>query len=150
MNCPRCDEGELREVTEPTVIRFPGRSIRVTATFLRCGACGKELWTPDQVRAAHTAAATEVRRSEGLLMPAQIRAIRKRLCLDQSSLEQLLRVGKKTVTRWETGQVFQSAAVDNVLRSLEQVPGLAENMAARNGVALRGPGRAGPAHQSAA
>ncbi|HEX8903924.1 MAG TPA: type II toxin-antitoxin system MqsA family antitoxin [Longimicrobiaceae bacterium] len=136
MECPRCGQDEMREVTEPAAIRFPGRSVSVDATFLKCGACGKELWRPDQVEAAHRAAATEIRRREELLMPEEIQALRKRLGLDQREFERLLRVGKKTVTRWETGQVFQSQGIDNVMRSLAEVPGLAANMAKRNGVRL--------------
>lgn len=130
MECPRC-AGEMREVTEPTTIRFPGRAVTVPAGFLRCGGCGKELWRPDQVEAAHRAAAALVRRDEGLLMPEEIRSIREELGLTQEEFEQLLRAGKKTVTRWETGEVFQARTADELMRVIRDVPGAAAYLAAR-------------------
>lgn len=133
MACPRCTSGEMREVTEPTVVRFPGRSVTVTATFLRCGSCGKELWRPGQVEATHRAAAAQVRRDEDLLMPEEIRSIRESLGLTQEEFERLLRAGKKTVTRWETGEVFQARTADELMRVIRDVPGAAAYLAARRG-----------------
>lgn len=126
----------MQEVTEPTVIRFPGRSVRVPATFLRCGACGKELWRPEQVEAAHRAAATIVRQTENLLMPEEIRAIRKDLKLTQGKFEELIGAGKKTVTRWETGEVFQSRVADEIMRVVRDVPGAASYLAKRRGISI--------------
>ncbi len=40
----------------------------------------------------------------GLLTPAQIRALRQRLGVTQKQISELLQIGDKTWTRWETGR----------------------------------------------
>ena len=54
-----------------------------------------------------------------------LRAIREGYGLTQDALEQLLRVGPKTVVRWERGTVCQSAAVDTLLAVLRDEPAAA-------------------------
>lgn len=60
--------------------------------------------------------------NEGLLPPADIKALRKRVGLTQPQVEQLLGAGLKTVTRWEKGAVIQNGAADTLLRLLRDVP----------------------------
>lgn len=126
--------GELEEASGRRVIQFPGRRVSVNAQFLRCEECGEVLLTPEQAQAARAAASAKIRRREDLLQPSEIRAIRERLGLTQRGFEQLLRVGPKTVARWEAGTVFQSKAVDNLLRVLAEVPDACTYLAQRAGL----------------
>lgn len=48
----------------------------------------------DKVKARHM----------GLLTPGRIKALRKRLDLTQPQISELLQIGEKTWTRWETGR----------------------------------------------
>lgn len=145
MKCSHCG-GHYEEVTEARVIHFPKRSATVDATFLRCSGCGDVVWTPAQVEGARLCASVKIRQKEGLLLPADIRHIREDLGLTQRAFERLLRVGTKTVVRWEGGTVFQSTAVDNILRAIRDMPGLAQHLAKQNGVRLPAPAlRASPA-----
>ena len=134
MNCS-CGNS-LKVVERERTVEFRGRSVTVPARYLQCEGCGELLVDPKDSTDANRRAADLVRREEGLLSSAGIRAIREQFGLTQREFEQLLRVGKNTVVRWESGTVIQSAAVDNTMRSLAEVPGLAKNMAARNGVRL--------------
>jgi HTH-type transcriptional regulator / antitoxin MqsA len=102
-----------------------------------CGACGERFYAHQQALASDRARAGALRRHEGLLPPDEIRAIRGRYGLTQDALERLIRVGPKTVVRWERGTVCQSAAVDTLLGILRDEPAAVARLAARAGVPVR-------------
>jgi len=140
MLCNRCG-GEYREVVKDRTVDFRGRSVTVPTRYLECIGCGEVLIRPQDSGDSSRRAADIVRREEKLLTSAEIRTIRERLGLTQHKLEEVLGIGVNTVVRWEGGTVIQSRLADNILRSLDEVPGLLENMAERNGVQLEGRSR---------
>jgi len=64
--------------------------------------------TLEQVKARHL----------GLLTPAQIKNLRTRLGLTQKQISQLLQIGEKSWTRWETGKERPSRSMNVLLRAL--------------------------------
>ncbi|MFL5384791.1 MAG: type II TA system antitoxin MqsA family protein [Longimicrobiaceae bacterium] len=124
----KCDcGGEYGEVTEPRSFRIHGRDVTVDATFLRCGQCDRAIWAPGQADELRRKAWNAIRDREGLLYPEEILALRTNLGLSQDAFERLLGVGKKTVTRWENGVIFPSAAANNLMKLLRLEP---QNVAA--------------------
>jgi HTH-type transcriptional regulator/antitoxin MqsA len=97
-------------------------SIPVRGLFAQCDTCGEVYFGPGEMDGVHRAAASVVREREGLLSSSEILALREDLGLTQAQLEQLLRVGPKTVVRWERGTVFQNRATDTLLRAIRDVP----------------------------
>jgi transcriptional regulator with XRE-family HTH domain len=65
------------------------------------------------------------------LQPGEILAIRESLGYSQARFEKLLRVGQKTVVRWEKGTVFQSATADQLMRLVRDVPAVADVLSGR-------------------
>lgn len=136
-SCPICD-GPMEQVTEEREFRIGSRSAEVLDEFLRCGDCGEELYTPAQLASTQTRAAEAIRLQEGLLLPAEIKALRQHLGLTQRQLEVLIRAGEKTVVRWERGTVFQNAMTDELLRIIRRFPQVAQYLADRRGLTLAG------------
>lgn len=112
------------------------RSAVVEDEFFRCLQCEEEFYEPGQMDAAMKKASNAIRADLGLLLPEEIESIRRSLDLSQADFEKLLGVGAKTVVRWEKGTVFQNQATDGLLRTLRDVPGVAEYLARRSGVAI--------------
>lgn len=54
----------------------------------------------------------------GLLLPEDIRLLRQRLRLTQRELGELLQIGEKSWTRWETGRQRPSRSINIILRAL--------------------------------
>jgi transcriptional regulator with XRE-family HTH domain len=54
----------------------------------------------------------------GLLTPEQIKGLRKRLGLTQPQISELLQIGEKTWTRWETGRERPSRVINVLLFAL--------------------------------
>jgi len=135
MNC-ECG-AEYKEVTEPRSFRIHGREVSVDATFLRCAGCGRAIWAPGQVDALRQKAWNAIRDREGLLYPEEILALRTSLRLSQEAFERLLGVGKKTVTRWESGVIFPSAAANSLMKLLRLEPRNVTALAGLNRVDVR-------------
>ena len=60
--------------------------------------------------------------AENLVLPSDVRRIRKKLGLNQQDAGQLLGGGPSAFNKYEKGQVLPSKAISNLLRVLEAVP----------------------------
>jgi len=57
-------------------------------------------------------------RCMGLLLPAELRAIRERLGLTQKQIADQLKIGEKSWSRWESGRHRQSQSMNLLVRAL--------------------------------
>ncbi|MDD5261806.1 MAG: helix-turn-helix domain-containing protein [Methylacidiphilales bacterium] len=69
---------------------------------------GHALGELDKVKARHM----------GLLTPEQIKELREHLDLTQKEISELLQIGEKTWTRWETGRERPSRSLNLLLQSI--------------------------------
>jgi putative zinc finger/helix-turn-helix YgiT family protein len=127
MNCVICGESAA-EIKELKKARYRAETVEVPKEFFRCGSCKEEFVTPGQMRLYVRAVKNEVRKQHGLLPPERIAAIRAKLELTQSELEDVLGTGPKMVVRWESGKVIQSRGHDNMLRLLERDPAVLKSL----------------------
>jgi len=128
--------GEGRLVTEPREITLGHWSVTVDDTFVRCLSCDERWYLPGQMAASQEKAAALIREKHHLMAPEAIRALRERMGLTQTALEQLLGVGPKTVTRWEKGSVVPSATANRLLALMESDPTTALKLCGTYGVSL--------------
>lgn len=130
IDCVVCPGHVSRVQTVVDVAVGKRDSVSVAGLFAKCDRCGEVYFAPGEMDAVHRQATDIIREREGLLRPDEIRAIRDGLGLTQAGLEQLIRVGPKTVVRWERGTTFQNRSTDTLLRALRDVPGLVDYLSA--------------------
>ncbi len=121
-SCPRCGAQmkETRGTIEQTV---NGEKMKVRAVPHRaCLACGEILLGWDESGRVLESAMRAYRAKHDLLSPEEIQALREELGLTQQALGRLLRLGRNTIWRWETGRVVQTASMDVLLRMLRDMP----------------------------
>jgi len=70
---------------------------------------GNALAEIDRVKARHM----------GLLSPEEIKALRFRLGVKQKEISELLQIGEKSWTRWETGREHPSRSINILIRALD-------------------------------
>ena len=124
ITCIECGKKSMRLVQDryASDIKHDGRTYRVDIPLLehyRCDDCPKSRVLTD---AADEAVGWELRRMAKLLLPQQIRDIRKKFGLSQKQLAELLGIGEATLCRWETGTQIQQRAFDKMLRAYLNVP----------------------------
>src|SRR5205823_1899172 len=75
---------------------------------------GEEILTPESLKLIED---TKARRM-GLMLPEEIKALRMRLRLTQHAISELLQLGEKSYTRWETGRARPSRSINVLLCAL--------------------------------
>jgi DNA-binding transcriptional regulator YiaG len=88
--------------------------IAVKVPVTRDSETGEMLLTP----AAHELIEQTQARHLGLISPAELKMIRQRLGLTQRELGNLIQVGEKSYTRWETGRARPSRSLNVLLCAL--------------------------------
>jgi putative zinc finger/helix-turn-helix YgiT family protein len=129
MNCAVCG-GSATEVRELKKAKYRDETVEVETELFRCDSCKEGFVTPKQMSMHVRAVKNEVRKKHGLLPPERIVAIRSKLELTQSELEEALDTGPKMVVRWESGKVIQSRGHDNMLRLIERQPSILKSLLA--------------------
>lgn len=124
--CPTCGT-MMRRTQEAVTSSVNGEEIRVpNIPHLRCPKCGEGLFSLQEAEALRLGGFDIYRRTHGLLLADEIRAIRERYGLTQAELARLLRLGANTVSRWEARRNVQTAAMDVLLRLIRDLPGSLE------------------------
>jgi putative zinc finger/helix-turn-helix YgiT family protein len=121
--CANCLKEEVYPETIPyaTEIKHDGRLHHLEIPELRipvCRACSERVFSnsvDDQIVQA-------LRAQVRLLTPQQIKASRTALGLKKTVLAERLGVAPQILSRWESGAIIQSRAMDNFLRAYFAVP----------------------------
>jgi putative zinc finger/helix-turn-helix YgiT family protein len=114
-HCPECGDDHLgtRLVTEalPYGEGHNAITLKVEIPVRHCSACGLDFTdaSADEIRDA------AIRRHLGLLLPEQIRGIRKSCGVNRKEFAAATRIGEASLARWESGHLLQSGALDNFL-----------------------------------
>ncbi len=120
-NCPVCG-GEAQRGAKPLTLTYKDQSITFDMPGWYCGSCdeaihdGKDMQESD--RQLNLLKAT----ADNVLLPAEIRRIRKRLSLSQELAGKVLGGGPNAFNKYETGMIVPSQAVSNLLRVLDAQP----------------------------
>lgn len=122
LECAECGGTVARRLATVAVPVGARGAIDVSRQLQCCESCGEIFFAAGEADAVRREANDEVRRREGLLSPQEIKGLRTDLGLSQAEFERLLRVGPKTVVRWERGTTFQNRATDTLLRTIRDVP----------------------------
>lgn len=78
-------------------------------------------------------------KAEHLLLPSEIRVIRKRLKLTQVEAGNLLGGGKKAFQKYESGETRPSRAISNLLKVLSKDPSLLQVLSVPSAISWRSP-----------
>jgi len=107
-----------------------------------CSQCGSDPVFADQARRNHARITDARRRAEGLLTGAEIRALREGLGMTQAEAGELIGGGPMAFSKYERGEVTQSAGIDNFLRVLAVYPFIVDTLRGwqTNGSAAPGAG----------
>jgi len=108
-------------ITHTAEIKHEGKLHSVEVSDLpvqKCRDCEKVFFSNDSDEKISDA----LREQLGLLKPSEIRESRAKLDLTQRELAAHLGTAEETISRWETGLLIQSRAMDNLLRLYFALP----------------------------
>lgn len=120
--CPLCEEGQLHEHVEKTLVEYAGQSAALDSVFSVCDCCGAEQASADQVRRNKRTMIAFKKSVDGLLTGAQLRSLRTSLGINQAQAACIFGGGPVAFSKYENDDVMQSEAMDKLLRLAASVP----------------------------
>ncbi len=119
--CHECGGGMVRDI-RPMTIRYRGLSATFDMPGLYCRECGEGLHTGKDMEISDRQLNRLKAQAERLVLPDEVRRIRKKLGLNQQAAGSLLGGGPNAFHKYESGEVLPSKAISNLLRVLEVLP----------------------------
>ena len=119
-SCHECGAAMVRGI-RPMTINYKGLSATFDMPGWYC-ACGEGVVTGKDMDVSDRHLNLLKAQAENLVLPSDVRRIRKKLGLNQQDAGQLLGGGPSAFNKYEKGQVLPSKAISNLLRVLEAVP----------------------------
>ena len=122
---------ELKRDIRPFTINYQGHSktFDMPGWYPANDEC-EATFTQDDLKVYDKAIKKLKAKAEHLLLPNEIRSIRKRLKLTQIQAGLLLGGGKRAFQKYESGDVIPSRAISNLLRLLSNNPSLLKTLPA--------------------
>lgn len=115
MFCPLCEEErevEIKDELESYPVKNEQTEISARVTY--CSQCGEKIWNDELESENLLRAYSKYRSKHHLLQPEEIKEIREKYSLTQTSFAKILGFGEKTITRYENGSI-QDAAQNNLM-----------------------------------
>lgn len=127
MTCTECEKGHLVASTYGDDFRHGGALLHVEGLECYiCDHCGADPIYTDQIRRNQLRIADAKRSHDGMLTGAHICAVRKQLGLTQAQASEVFGGGANAFSKYERGDVIQSAAMDKLLKVAQFMPDAAE------------------------
>lgn len=114
----------MRRAVRSLPFTYKGETISVEQPGWYCEDCREGVLTQEDMAATQPVLQDFKARVEGVMTPAEVRDVRKRLRLSQRRASALLGGGERSFQKYESGAVMVSHAMSNLLRVLSAEPAL--------------------------
>jgi len=115
LRCPNCQRDAVDATVEPQTFTYgQGDSAAQLTAYVpvrSCTHCGFQFTDSEAEDARHEAVCRHLR----VLTPKEILGLRKSYNMSRAEFAQLTRLGEASLARWESGQLIQNAANDQLL-----------------------------------
>lgn len=138
LSCPMCGEQRLRLKESQNEVDIDGTKVSVPFRTHECESCGSNLALDEDLRLNARTMRQATKAHYGLLTGAKVRALRKRLGLNQEQAAQIFGGGPVAFSKYENDDVTQSEAMDRLLWLAGEFPQLVGCLARHLNVPLGG------------
>lgn len=133
-NCLYCKSDSLQFLTENEAYTYKGKTVQRPVEFTHCENCGREYIFKQQIL-KNEAVVRDVKKSiDGLLTSEEIKQTRIQLKLTQEQARKVFGGGKNAFSKYERGEVAQSAAMDKLIRVCLDYPAVFRDLMAKVGI----------------
>lgn len=114
--CHFCKSQTVSQHSEIETNQYKGQAYDVLIDYSVCDHCGEEVITTEQIYINEARVREAKKKLDGLLSSEEIRDIRTRLGLTQEEAAKVFGGGVNAFSKYERGEVTQSAAMDKLIR----------------------------------
>ena len=119
--CPECGQTMERGL-KPQIFSYKGMTTTFDMPGWYCEGCGEGIHTGSDMQVSDRHLNEIKARQENMLLPEEVRRIRRKLKLNQQTAGRLLGGGTNAFHKYEKGEILPSKAISNLLRVLEKLP----------------------------
>jgi len=115
-NCKLCKSEDVSDCTAAEEISYKGSTLQVSIAYSLCNNCDREFISKPQILQNETALRAAKKDHDGLLSSEEIIWARRTLSLTQEQASRVFGGGRNAFSKYERGEVSQSAAMDKLIR----------------------------------
>ena len=139
--CPICGEGQLQAQVGKNTVEYKGCKAELDLHYSLCDACGSEQTDAVQLRLSKRGMIAFKKQVDSLLSGAEVRALREQLGISQAEAARIFGGGPVAFSKYESDDVAQSGAMDNLLRLAAAMPMALEYLRRQAGLGMEDPGQ---------
>jgi HTH-type transcriptional regulator/antitoxin MqsA len=121
LRCHECGADMVRAV-RPDTVEYKGRSTAIEQPGWYCKGCKEVVLSGDDMAVTEAAFVHLKAEVDGILTPAEVQRIRKKLGLSQRKAGALLGGGPRSFQKYESGTDWVTKPMANLLRLLDRHP----------------------------
>lgn len=122
--CSKCGSSNFKVCIEPDDFIRNDQSFTVNVEHSACQNCGYEVIFTEQIKRNDCILRDAWRKIDGLLTAQEIVDLRNKLGLTQQEAAKIFGGGVNAFSKYERSEVIQSVAMDKLMRSALEVPGI--------------------------
>ncbi len=126
--CPLCHATATQARTSLENYQYKGQTLALQTDYSVCTACGEEFLFPAQIQTNDARIREARKQMDGLLTSDEVRQTRLKLDLTQEEAAKVFGGGVNAFSKYERGEVTQSAAMDKLIRLAAESPSVLQRL----------------------
>ncbi len=114
--CLLCKSEDIKCLTAVETLSYKGNELQIPLEYSVCNGCGREFVPKPQILRGEIAVRNAKKEVDGLLSSEEISQARAKLSISQEQASKVFGGGKNAFSKYERGEVSQSAAMDKLIR----------------------------------
>lgn len=133
-HCKICQSDNVTTHCEAESIHYKEQILKVDMDYSLCHSCGREFISKAQIAKNDVRVRDAKKLFDGLLTSTEIYQARRSLGLTQDQAATLFGGGKNAFSKYERGEVSQSAAMDKLIKICLKHPEIFKELSVESGI----------------
>jgi HTH-type transcriptional regulator/antitoxin MqsA len=135
--CKLCHSYDISILKAKDSFTYKGQEIEFDVFYSVCNSCGREFIDSQQIQKNDATILNAKKFADGLLSSEEIQQIRKNLGLTPETASKVFGGGVNAFSKYESGKLAQSAAMDRLLRLASEFPSVFHWLMAFSGCTVK-------------
>jgi HTH-type transcriptional regulator/antitoxin MqsA len=136
-SCKLCQSSDISILKAKDSFTYKGQEIEFEVEYSVCNACQREFIESQQIQKNDATILSAKKFADALLSSEEIQAIRKNLGITQEIASKVFGGEENAFSKYESGKVAQSAAMDRLLRLAKEFPSVFHWLMAFSGCTVK-------------